>query len=177
MPILVLSYTAEPEAYSASAAETQCRSISTRQHMRSDIRPASPSGWSCILIPRCYFSALMVYFRCRLVVSCVMFVCACLWHSTMLLPFFCIEKRQRDMSRVFNSPHGQKGGERKAGERKKEENWKLLRQTQKQESRSRMGRGKKTARYNTSLPLTHSLASCRWLELSLLYFLEEIEME
>lgn len=90
---------------------------------------------------------------------CVMFVCACLWHSTRCCCLFlCIEKRKRCMSGVFNSPHGQRGGD-KEEKGKKEENWKLLRQPQKQESRNRMGRGKRLQEIILlSLSFTHSFS-------------------
>lgn len=79
-----------------------------------DIYPASPSGWSNILILRCYFSALMVYFRCFVVVSSLLCLCVHVFDIPRCsCPFFCIEKRRRSMSGVFNSPHGQKGGEKK----------------------------------------------------------------
>jgi hypothetical protein len=77
------------------------------------------------------------------------------------------------MSGVFNSPHGQKGGEKgeKGGKRRK-----LKIAETASEARKQKQEGKKAARNNTffSLSFTHSVSAT---ELSLLYFLQEIEME
>lgn len=144
--MLVLRYAAEPSDVNACVLVQICFSMWTQAEgwVGSDIYPASPSGCSNILILRCYFSALMVYFHCLPVVSSVLCLCVHVFDiPRSCCPFFCIEKRRRSMSRVFNSPHGQKGGEKKRRGKEKRRKLKIAETDSEARKQKQDGKGKK----------------------------------